>query len=414
MKKVIVIGGGPAGMIAAGVAAQNGHAVTLLEKNEKPGKKLYLTGKGRCNLTNDSDNGELMARVNTNARFLYSAFNRFGSAEVIRFFEANGVPLKTERGRRVFPVSDRSSDIVRALERFMHVNGVKVELNRPVRRIEAAGGHVRGVVTDRGQMTADAVIVATGGLSYPVTGSTGDGYRFAESLGHAVTPLYPSLVPLVAAEPWVASLEGLSLKNIGIAVLLENQKKPLYTDAGEMLFTRDGISGPVILSASRYVTDKLANHARITVTIDLKHALTHEQLDGRVQRDFQAAVNKDFGNALDDLLPKRLIPVVIAQSGILPGRKVHTITRVERLRLVDTLKGLTVTPVAAAGYDEAVITMGGVQVREVNPSTMMSKKMDGLFFAGEVLDVDAMTGGYNLQIAFSTGYLAGASVDIAP
>lgn len=419
--RVVVIGGGAAGMMAAGAAAENGRNVTLLEQNDRPGRKLYLTGKGRCNVTNASDTETMMANINTNSRFLHSALNRFGSDEVIRFFEANGVPLKTERGRRVFPVSDRSADIVNALTRYIRTGGVNIETNCRVLSLDitaesenkasntnASQERVSGVHSTRGYFPADAVIVATGGLSYPTTGATGDGYRFARAAGHGVTPLYPALASITAAEPWIAALEGLSLKNIRITVTLTGQKKPCYTEMGEMLFTQNGVSGPVILSASRYITAQLPRSPRLW--IDLKPALSPSVLDERILRDFQARTNKHFANAMEDLLPKRLIETVILLSGIPPDKRVNTITRAERQRLGEILKGISLTPIAVGGYGEAVITMGGVNVREIDPSTMRSKKVNGLYFAGEVLDIDAMTGGYNLQVAFSTGYAAGKSV----
>ena len=394
-------------MMAAGTAAQNGHHVLLLEKNDRPGRKLRITGKGRCNITNASDTDALMAKVNVNARFLYSAFNAYSSEDVQHFFEENGVPLKTERGQRVFPVSDRAADVAQAMEAFVLRSGAKLQLNTAVSKIETLQGQVRGVVTNHGFLAADAVVVATGGLSYPATGSTGDGYGFARAAGHKVTPLYPSLASIIAAEAWIPPLAGLSLKNVRVTVARSG--KILYEDQGELLFTHNGVSGPLILSASRFVTGE-KDRSMLSVSIDLKPALSHVQLDERIQRDFQEHINKDFKKSLDGLLPKRLIELIIQLSGIAPERKVHTITKEERLRLGGLLKNLSITPKGAAGYNEAVVTMGGVDVREINPSTLMSKKIQGLFFVGEVLDVDAMTGGYNLQIAFSTGYLAGRSI----
>jgi len=419
MKKVLVIGGGPAGMIAAGTAAANGAKVTLLEKNEKLGKKLYITGKGRCNLTNNTDIQGLLAQTMSNPRFLQSAFHALDAPALMDFFENLGTPLKTERGGRVFPVSDKADDITKALSGYMRRNGVKVELNCTVQEITLGFQ----IITSTRTFHADVVIIATGGLSYPSTGSTGDGFKFAQNLGHSVTPTFPSLVPIAVAEPWVADLTGLSLRNVcctvrykAAASLPEGSgsgiwgSAPFFKEMGEMMFTPTGVTGPIILRASAFITEKLASQSSdISLEIDLKPALTYEQLDARILRDFTESQNKNFANALDSLLPKRLIDTVIALSKIPPDKKVNAITKPERQNLVHLLKALPLTPTKTTGYKEAVITRGGVTVKEINPSTMMSKKLPGLFFAGEVLDVDAMTGGYNLQIAFSTGYLAGRS-----
>jgi len=410
MVTVIVIGGGPAGMIAAGIAAENGAKVTLLEKNEKLGKKLYITGKGRCNLTNNTDIPGLLAQTMSNPRFLQSAFHALDAPSLMAFFESLGTPLKTERGGRVFPVSDKADDITKALTTYMRRQGVKVELNTAVEKITHEND-IFQVHTSNRTYQADAVIIATGGLSYPSTGSTGDGYKFARSFGHYIMPTFPSLVPLAVAEPWVADLTGLSLRNVKCtARQLTGKPSVLYEETGEMLFTPTGITGPIILRASAYLTTYLLAGMSIRIEIDLKPALTHEQLDARILRDFADSQNKNFANALDGLLPQRLINTIIALSEIPPDKKVNTITKKERQNLVGVLKALPLTPTKTTGYKEAVITKGGVAVKEINPSTMMSKKLPGLFFAGEVLDVDAMTGGYNLQIAFSTGYLAGRSV----
>ncbi|MCL2360506.1 MAG: NAD(P)/FAD-dependent oxidoreductase [Defluviitaleaceae bacterium] len=382
MKSVIVIGGGPAGMMAAGTAAAQGVSVTLLEKNEKLGKKLHITGKGRCNLTNNSDVKDHMSNVVSNPRFLHSAFWAMDSQALMDFFEGQGVPLKTERGGRVFPVSDKAYDINDALRAYLKSVGVQVKLNHPV--------------TDINQIKADAIIIATGGLSYPSTGSTGDGLVWAQALGHTITPTSPALVPLTSDEPWIPELEGLSLKNVKL-------RYNKYEEIGEMMFTKTGVTGPLVLSASAYMAGKTG-----TIYIDLKPGLTHEQLDARILRDFELHKNKDFANALDGLLPERLIETIVELSKI--NKKVHTITRQERQNLVHLLKNLEIPITGNAGYKEAVITQGGIDTQEINPSTMMSKKIPGLFFAGEVLDVDALTGGYNMQIAFSTGYLAGISV----
>jgi len=403
MSQLIVIGGGPAGMMAALAAAQKGISVTLLEKNEKLGKKLHITGKGRCNLTNDTDIDGLMSNVVRNPRFLHSAFYAMDSPGLMDFIESMGVPLKTERGGRVFPVSDRADDINQALKSNLRIKGVQVKLNCPVRKIQQAGSHF--IVHANTTIHANAVIIATGGLSYPSTGSTGDGYSWAKSLGHAIVPTYPSLVPLRASEAWIPSLSGLSLKNVRCIARIAG--KVVYEEIGEMLFTPTGITGPLILSASAHLAGKY--ELQPSINIDLKPGLTPDQLDARITRDFLDNKNKNFANALDGLLPGRLIDTIIKLSDIPPDKKVHTITKGERQNLVHLLKNLTIQPTSTAGYKEAVITAGGVNTKEVNPSTLMSKHIPNLFFAGEVLDVDALTGGYNMQIAFSTGYLAGLS-----
>lgn len=405
MKKVVVIGGGPAGMMAAGTAAQKGNKVTLIEKNEKLGKKLFITGKGRCNVTNASDPENLISNTPGNPYFLYSAFYTFTSDSTINFFENLGVPIKIERGNRAFPKSDKSSDIVRAMSRFLKNTGVTIKLNTAVKDIKIVDGVVKGVKTDNGFIECDSVIIATGGLSYPVTGSTGDGFKFAKNFGHKVTSLYPSLVPLKVQEKWVNKLMGLSLKNVRISVLTEN--KEIYSGFGEMMFTHYGVSGPLILSASRFVNNIVNKKPKIY--IDLKPAMSEKELDTRILRDFNKYANKDFKNALDDLLPQKLIPVIISLSGIDETKKVNSITKEERAKLLSIIKNFTFTIVDTTGYSEAVVTMGGVDVDEIDPSTMESKIIKGVFFAGEVIDVDSFTGGYNLQIAFSTGYLAGIS-----
>ena len=391
-------------MIAAIAAAENGAKVTLLEKNEKLGKKLYITGKGRCNVTNNTDISGLIEHTLTNPRFLQSAFHAFDATALMAFFENMGTPLKTERGGRVFPVSDKADDITKALTTRMKRLGVDVRLNCCVREIDTSNGFE--IRTNADKFVYDAVIIATGGLSYPSTGSTGDGYKFARELRHSVTATYPSLVPLNVAETWVHDLVGLSLRNVK---LICRAKKILYEETGEMLFTPTGITGPIVLRASAFLTEKLAKGENIACEIDLKPALTYEQLDARILRDFAESLNKNFANSLDGLLPQRLINTIIELSEISPEKKVNTISKNERHTLVKLLKALPLSPTKTTGYKEAVITKGGVNVKEINPSTMMSKLCPGLFFAGEVLDVDAMTGGYNLQIAFSTGYLAGKS-----
>ena len=414
MKKIIVIGGGAAGMAAAIAAAENGCVVTIYEKNEKLGKKIYITGKGRCNVTNDCDMEGLFDSVVTNSRFLYSAFYGFTNQDMKDFLEANGCHVKVERGNRVFPVSDRASDVTSALARRLRELHVKVELNQGVRELWLEDGVLKGVIlaqsgNERGKkdsyIAADAVIVATGGLSYPTTGSTGDGYRFAEAAGHKVTELSPALVPFETEED-VKELQGLSLRNVEAAVL--NGKKEVYREFGEMLFTHYGVSGPVLLSASSYAAKKLKK-GPLTLVLDLKPALSMEQLDARILRDFEAEKNKQFKNALNHLYPSKLIPVIIRRSGVEPDKQVNAVTKEERRRLAEVTKHFTLTLTGLRGFNEAIITQGGVTVKEVNPSTMESKKLSGLYFAGEVLDLDAVTGGYNLQIAWSTGVLAGRS-----
>lgn len=404
MKNVIVIGGGPAGMFSAGLAAKNGNNVAIFEKNEKFGKKLFITGKGRCNVTNASDPENLIANTVGNPYFLYSAFYSFTSQDTIDFFENElNVPIKVERGNRAFPKSDKSGDIVRALTDFVKKNGVKILFNTPVSKIIAEEGRIKAVTAKGAEYPCDSVIIATGGLSYPVTGSTGDGYKFAKDLGHNVTKCRPSLVPLIVKEKWVAELMGLSLKNVTLRALADN--KEVYSGFGEMLFTHFGISGPLVLSASRFLND--ITNRKPKIYIDLKPALSNKELDNRILRDFQKYNNKDFKNALGDLLPQKIIPVVIRLSGIDESKKVNSITKEERSRLLNIIKNLELTVVDTTGYDEAVVTSGGVNVDEIDPSTMESKIIKGLYFAGEVIDCDAFTGGYNLQIAFSTAYLAG-------
>ena len=413
MSHVIVVGGGAAGMFAAIAAAKNGHQVTLYEKNEKLGKKIFITGKGRCNITNAADMEELFDAVVTNSKVLYSSFYGYTNQNVIDFFEDAGVPVKIERGNRVFPISDHSSDVIRALEREMKKVGVKVCLNTEVKSGEAEKGKFNKVVLkDTTTQTADACIVATGGLSYRSTGSTGDGFRFAENVGHKVTQCFPSLVPMETKEPWICELQGLSLRNVEAKIL--DGKKELYKDFGEMLFTHFGVSGPLIISASSYVgkkfMDKNGQKKELTLEIDLKPALTEEQLDQRVLRDFEENHNRQFKNAITKLFPTKLIPVMLELGGIDPEKKVNSIEKEERKQFVHLIKHFRMTLTGLRDYPEAIITKGGVNVKEIDPGTMESKLVKGLYFAGEVLDLDALTGGFNLQIAWSTGYAAGNAI----
>lgn len=427
-KKIAVIGGGAAGTIAAYAAAKSGAQVTLYEKNEKLGKKIYITGKGRCNVTNDCGRETFFEQVVSNPRFLYSAFSVLDTKEAQALFEEGGCALKVERGGRVFPVSDHASDVIRALERLMAGAGVKVCLHTEIKEIltesdKAEDGKeqpkIRGLKLSDGKIVqADCVIIATGGLSYPTTGSTGDGYGWAEKTGHRIVAQSPSLVPFVIREDWCGRLQGLSLKNVELSLRLDD--KEIYKGFGEMLFTHFGVSGPLVLSASSYYGLAMAKWAKKNekkqtakpegrIFLNLKPALTEEQLDKRLLRDFDAQKNKDFKNALDGLFPARLIPVMLELSGIDPDKKVHEITKQERRQFLELIRKLPMTAERSGSFAEAVITRGGVNVRDVNPSTMESKRTGGLYFAGEVLDLDALTGGFNLQIAWSTGYLAGMS-----
>ena len=411
MSSVIVIGGGAAGMMAAYAAAKNGHQVQLLEKNEKLGEKVYITGKGRCNVTNACDMEKLFESIVTNPKFMYSAFYSFSNEQLMQLLEEAGCRLKTERGERVFPVSDHASDVIVAMERLLKKSGVKIRLQSRVEQLicEEEGTRIAGVkMSSSGEiLRADAVILATGGLSYPSTGSTGEGMRMAEQTGHAIKECRPALVPLETEEAWCRSLQGLSLKNVKLTMTSAGRK--VYEEQGEMLFTHFGVSGPLVLSASSFL-GKCKDKEQIYLTIDLKPALNVQQLDKRVLRDFQENINKQFGNVLGGLFPAKLIPVVVEQSGIPADKRVHEITREEREKLLSVTKGLTMRVTGTRDFAEAIITQGGISVKEVNPSTMESKKIRGLFFAGEILDVDALTGGFNLQVAWSTGYLAGQSV----
>ena len=413
MSKVIIIGGGAAGMMAGVFAARNHHEVHILEKNEKLGKKVFITGKGRCNVTNACDTEELFPAMMSNPKFLYSSFYSFTPQDVMEFFEEAGVPLKVERGNRVFPQSDHSSDIIRALERELKKAGAKIHLHTAVKEVvkESETDSVTGVIlTDGTFMEGDAVIVATGGFSYQSTGSTGDGYRFARELGLKVTDIAPSLVPLKTKEDYIPKLQGLSLKNTGLTI--KNGKKVLYEDFGEMMFTHFGVTGPMILSASAHIGAKLAKapNGELSAYLDLKPALTKEQLDARILREFEAGPNKQFKNVIGVLFPSSLTPVMLELGGIPAEKKIHDISREERQHFIDLIKAFPFTITGMGEFKEAIITRGGVSVKEINPGTMGSKKISGLYFAGEVLDLDAVTGGYNLQIAWSTAYLAAQAI----
>ncbi len=404
MSQVIVVGGGAAGMMAAICSAKEGNQVVLLEKNEKLGKKLFITGKGRCNLTNAGDIEDLMGHVVTNREFLYSAFYSFTNEQMMEWMEHWGCPVKVERGNRVFPVSDKSSDVIRAMERELRRQKVTVELNAEVRRILTEGGRTSGVeLKGSGTLKADKVVIATGGMSYPSTGSTGDGYGFAKKAGHKVMHLDPALVPFNIDGTVCSRLQGLSLKNVEASLYADGKR--IYKEFGEMLFTHFGISGPIVISASSYAVRHKGKQLKFC--IDLKPALSEEQLDQRILKDFQENINKEFKNSLGKLLPKKMIPVILELSGIPEEKKVHEITKNERRKLTALLKAVPLIVTGTRGFKEAIITHGGVDVKEINPSTMESRKVRGLYFAGEVLDLDALTGGYNLQIAWSTGYLAG-------
>ena len=403
---VVVIGGGPAGLICAATAAGKGKRVILFDKNKLLARKLRITGKGRCNVTNSADISDFINMVCSNSSFMYSAFYTFTNTDVIELFEKLGVPLKEERGGRVFPKSDSAKDIAEALIRYAKSSGVVIK-NDKVTEIKVEDSSVCGVQTETGGFVpSHSVVIATGGMSYPLTGSTGDGYRFAESAGHGVIKPKASLVPLVTEEDYVSDLQGLSLKNVEIKIF--SGSKPVYTDFGEMMFTHFGVTGPVILSASSNMD--FEKNSRFLLSIDLKPALTSEQLDKRLLRDFEKYINKDFSNALCDLLPSKLIPTVIRLSGIEPHTKVNQINKSQRAELCRIIKNFNLTIIGTRPIEEAIITRGGVDVRQINPSTMESKVVNNLYFAGEVIDVDAYTGGYNLQIAFSTGYLAGISL----
>ena len=418
MSKILIVGGGAAGMMAGVYLARAGQEVHILEKNEKLGKKVYITGKGRCNVTNNCDTEELFRAVMSNPKFLYSAFYSFTPQDVMEFFEEAGVPLKTERGNRVFPVSDHSSDIIRGLERELKKAGAHIHLRTELKKVNASPyeepdvaekkahhSRVTGVeLADGSIMEGNYILVATGGLSYQSTGSTGDGYRFAEETGHKVTELSPSLVPLRTKEAYIPSLQGLSLKNTELTI--KSGKKILFQDFGEMMFTHFGVTGPMILSASAHIGKQLQKSGELTAYLDLKPALTMEQLDARVLREFETGQNKQFKNVIGVLFPSSLTPVMLELGGISPEKKIHDISREERIHFEELVKAFPFTINGMGEYKEAVITRGGVSVKEIQPGTMESRKVKNLYFIGEVLDLDAVTGGYNLQIAWSTAYLA--------
>jgi predicted Rossmann fold flavoprotein len=407
MKKVIVIGAGPAGMMAAITASKSNNNVVLLEGNEKIGKKLFITGKGRCNVTNIKDISEFFEYIPGNPHFLYSALYTYTNEDTMNFFESQGIKLKAERGGRVFPLSDKSSDIIKGLSNELIKNNVEVKFNSKVTDIKFKDNKIESVeINNIHNIKGDYFIIATGGVSYPLTGSTGDGLKFSKKLGHNIVDLKPSLVPIELQENWIKDLAGLTLKNIGISLFKESSKKSLYKDQGEMLFTSYGVSGPLILKGSRYVIESNNYH----IMLDLKPALSNEELDKRIQKDFKKYINKDFKNSLDELLPKKIIPIIIGLSNISENKKVNEITKEERKNLVNLIKGIKMKIKGLRPIEEAIVTSGGVDTLEIDPSTMKSKIINNLSFAGEVIDVDAFTGGYNVQIALSTGFLAGSNI----
>lgn len=404
-EKVCVLGAGPAGIISAGIAGSRDKDVTLIEKNDRIGKKLFITGKGRCNITNNAPIEDFFDNVMKNKNFLYSSFYGFTNTDIINLLEKYGLKVKVERGNRVFPASDKSSDVIKAFQKFLSDNNVELMLNTNVHSVEVQDEKFV-VKTNSGDMTFDKLVIATGGKSYPSTGSTGDGYIFAKELGHNITKIRPSLVPIEVKEDWIKDLQGLSLKNVTLSAYAK--KKLLYKEFGEMIFTHYGISGPIVLSISNYLYRYVNDGIRLL--IDLKPALDNKKLDDRILRDFELNNNKKIKNSLDDLLPQKLIPVTIFLTGIDPEKTVNQITREERLKLLEFIKGFPISFKSFRPIEEGIVTSGGVDTKEINPSTMESKIISGLYFAGEVIDVDALTGGYNLQIAYSTGYLAGNNV----
>ncbi|MFA5576066.1 MAG: NAD(P)/FAD-dependent oxidoreductase [Tissierellaceae bacterium] len=404
-EKIGIIGAGPSGIIAAGMAASRGKDVTLIDKNERIGKKLFITGKGRCNITNNAPIEDFFDNVMKNKKFLYSSFYSFNNRDIVELLEDYGLRVKVERGNRVFPASNKSSDVIAAFHKFLSDKNVSIALNTKVENIRLAGGKFIVNTLDR-DYTFDKLLICTGGRSYPATGSTGDGYRFAESLGHTITPLRPSLVPIVLNNHWVGQLQGLSLRNVKLSAF--STGKLLYEEFGEMLFTHYGISGPIVLSMSNYLHNYLEK--QISLFIDLKPALDNDRLDKRILRDFEQNNNRQIKNSLDDLLPQKIIPLVIELSKISPDKVINQITKDERLGLLKVIKNFPMSFKSFRPIEEAIITSGGVSIDEVNPSTMESRIIPGLFFSGEIIDVDALTGGFNLQIAYSTGYLAGTNI----
>jgi len=402
---LIVVGGGPAGIMGAAAAAEKGLKVILLEKNEKLGKKLYITGKGRCNFTFYGNQDDFLNNITTNKKFLYSAYKSFTNHQLIGLLESLGVKTKVERGSRVFPQSDKSSDVIKALHKLLQSNNVEIRLDTEVKKILVKNQQVTGVLLKSRQISGEKVLIATGGMSYSQTGSTGDGYRMAQQLGHSVVDPKPALVPLFTGEKWVKDLQGLSLKNVAVKAVINGKVR--VEQFGEMLFTHFGVSGPIILSISSFLTKN--SIFPVTLIIDLKPALSNDQLDARLQRDFIKYTGRHLKNALDDLLPQKMIPVILGLSGLDVNTQVNRLTKKDRGLLVDTLKNVGLTVTGTRPLNEAIVTSGGINVKEINPSTLESKIIKGLFFAGEVIDVDALTGGYNLQIAFSTGYLSGIS-----
>ena len=411
--KVVVIGGGPAGMVSAISAARNKNEVVLLEKNNSLGRKLLITGKGRCNITSSLDMNDFISNIPGNGRFLFSVFQSFTNNDIIELLRKNGVEVKEERGNRIFPLSDKAEDVLNALIKEMKRNNVKIKTNSKVTKILVKESKVTGVELENGEsLVADKVILATGGKSYPVTGSNGEGYILASALGHTIKPVMGSLVPLETERELVSKLQGLSLRNVKITIKDIQSNKIIYNDFGEMLFTHFGVSGPTILSSSAHLlryknVDELLKNRKIKLFIDLKPALTYEQLDLRIRRDFEQEKNKCFKNSLDKLLPQKIIPVIIKLSKIDSNKKVNEVTKEERMKIVELLKNFQITITDFRPVEEAIVTAGGVNIKEINPKTMESKIIEGLYFAGEIIDVDAYTGGFNLQIAYSTGYQAG-------
>lgn len=414
MRNTVIIGGGPAGLMAAISSAKNEDKVTIIEKMNSCGKKLLITGKGRCNITNNDQMDKFMANTPTNPKFLYGVFNNFTNKDIIELLESEGVKTKVERGERVFPVSDRAQDVLEALLHILKKENVQILTNTTAKRIITdAEKNVLGVELDDGkEIKADKIILATGGKSYPVTGSTGDGYRIAKDLGHTITKIEPSLVPLTSHDEVCKKLQGLSLRNV--AIRLQICDKVVYKDFGEMLFTHFGVSGPIVLSASSYLVktkniEQILKEDKVELEIDLKPALSEEKLDARILRDFEEQKNKQFKNSLDKLLPQKLIPVIIEKTNINESKKINEITKQERQKLVNELKHFKISINGTRPIEEAIVISGGINIKEINPKTMESKLINGLYFAGEIIDVDCLTGGYNLQVAWSTGYTAGIS-----